>query len=292
MPPKQASAPGTAAKRIKKEIADLSREDLGAITLAPNESNIFQWKATLPGPAGSAYEGGVFEIDIKVPEDYPFSPPQLRFVTKVYHCNVANTGAICLDLLKHAWSPALSLYKVILSLSSLLTDPNPADPLVPAIAQEYRHNRKKHDATAREWVKKFATPKSASAPTTTRAVPSASTSRPRAIQRPSASSTSTSSSAAVAAAAAGPSPQIAGTRRTASRAVIDIEDDSDVEDVEVLGEGSRASTVNGNGNTIGATTAPGGGPRRGKRARVGAGPGAGGGAGAGASVGDAIVIDE
>ena len=57
------------------------------------------------------------------------------------------------QLLKTTWSPALSLYKVILSLSSLLTDPNPSDPLVPAIAQEYRRDRKKHDQTAREWVK-------------------------------------------------------------------------------------------------------------------------------------------
>jgi ubiquitin-conjugating enzyme E2 D/E len=57
------------------------------------------------------------------------------------------------QLLKTAWSPALSLYKVILSLSSLLTDPNPADPLVPSIAQEYKKNRKRHDETAREWVK-------------------------------------------------------------------------------------------------------------------------------------------
>lgn len=117
-----------------------------------------------------------------------FSPPHLQFMTKVYHCNVASNGAICecllldghttanacqvlmyvyrfrtrmalmlniLKLLKTAWSPALSLYKVILSLSSLLTDPNPADPLVPPIASEYRNNRRKHDATAREWVKKW-----------------------------------------------------------------------------------------------------------------------------------------
>jgi ubiquitin-protein ligase len=57
------------------------------------------------------------------------------------------------QLLKTAWSPALSLYKVILSLSSLLTDPNPSDPLVPAIAQEYKSNKTRHDATAREWTK-------------------------------------------------------------------------------------------------------------------------------------------
>lgn len=72
-----------ATKRIRKEvsfatqtlltaqIADLARENLGAITLAPNESNIFQWKAVIPGPAGSPYEGGEFEVDIRVPDDYP-----------------------------------------------------------------------------------------------------------------------------------------------------------------------------------------------------------------------------
>lgn len=54
------------------QIADLAKENLGAITLTPNESNIFQWKATLPGPAGSPYEGGVFEVDIRIPEDYPW----------------------------------------------------------------------------------------------------------------------------------------------------------------------------------------------------------------------------
>ncbi|TXT13516.1 hypothetical protein VHUM_00883 [Vanrija humicola] len=142
-----------AAKRIRKEITDLGRENLGDIRLTPNESNVFQWRAVLPGPVGSPYEGGVFEVDVRVPDDYPFSPPQLQFLTKVYHCNIASTGVICEFLLKTAWSPALSLYKVVLSLSSLLTDPNPGDPLVPAIAQEYKKNRKKHDETAREWVK-------------------------------------------------------------------------------------------------------------------------------------------
>jgi ubiquitin-conjugating enzyme E2 D/E len=51
---------------------DLAKEDLGEITLSPNEANIFAWKATLPGPKGSPYEGGVFEVDIRIPEDYPY----------------------------------------------------------------------------------------------------------------------------------------------------------------------------------------------------------------------------
>lgn len=60
-----------ATKRIKKEMADLSKENTGAITLQPDESNIFHWKARIPGPAGSPYEGGMFDVAIDVPSDYP-----------------------------------------------------------------------------------------------------------------------------------------------------------------------------------------------------------------------------
>lgn len=46
---------------------------------------------------------------------------------RIYHMNISDRGGICIDILKHNWSPALSLFKVILSLSSLLTDPNPRE---------------------------------------------------------------------------------------------------------------------------------------------------------------------
>ncbi len=108
------------------------------------------------GPPGSPYEGGVFFLKIQFPNDYPFKPPKLQFETKVYHCNINAQGGICLDILKDNWSPALTISKVLLSISSLLTDPNPDDPLMPEIAQQVKNNRPLHDKTAAEWTRKFA----------------------------------------------------------------------------------------------------------------------------------------
>ncbi|KAI0327743.1 hypothetical protein GY45DRAFT_1327287 [Cubamyces sp. BRFM 1775] len=150
----------TTLKRIHREIADLKKEDLGAIKLAPSGDDLFHWSATIPGPEGSVYEGGVFQVEIVLGHDYPFSAPRVAFKTRIYHMNINERGSICIDILKHNWSPALSLFKVILSLSSLLTDPNPKDPLVPSIATEYVRNRVQHDSNARRWTELYARPPS------------------------------------------------------------------------------------------------------------------------------------
>ncbi|KAG7095111.1 hypothetical protein E1B28_005896 [Marasmius oreades] len=151
-------------KRIHREVADLKREDLGAMTLSPSEDSLFLWKGTIPGPEGSVYEGGVFNVDVTLPADYPFSAPKVSFKTRIYHMNISDRGDICIDILKHNWSPALSLFKVMLSLSSLLTDPNPKDPLVSGIANQYITNRKAHDDTARQWTTLYAKPKALTKP--------------------------------------------------------------------------------------------------------------------------------
>ena len=146
----------SSAKRIQKELAEISLDPPDDCTAGPKGDNLYEWVSTILGPPDSPYEGGVFFLDITFPSDYPFKPPKLRFRTRIYHCNVNSNGSICLDILKDQWSPALTVSKVLLSICSLLTDPNPDDPLVPEIARVFKSDKEKHDTTAREWTRKYA----------------------------------------------------------------------------------------------------------------------------------------
>ena len=145
-----------ATKRIQKELQDIS-QDLAGISAGPiNDNDLYKWTATITGPCDSPYSGGVFFLNVCFPTDYPFKPPKISFTTKVYHPNINSSGSICLDILKDQWSPALTISKVLLSISSLLTDPEPNDPLVPDIARQYKTNKALYTQTATEWTKKYA----------------------------------------------------------------------------------------------------------------------------------------
>ena len=145
-----------ALKRIKKELADIQRDPPCSCTAGPNADDMHFWNATLFGPRDSPYEGGVFFLRIQFPPDYPFKPPRVGFVTRIYHVNINDKGGICLDILKDQWSPALTISKVLLSICSLLTDPNPDDPLVAEIARKYKRDRAGFERTAREWTCRYA----------------------------------------------------------------------------------------------------------------------------------------
>jgi len=145
-----------ALKRIQKELQDLARDNTTSISAGPVRDDLFHWTATIMGPDDSPFSGGVFFLDIHFPADYPFKPPKVQFTTKVYHPNINKNGSICLDILKDQWSPALTVSRVLLSISSLLTDPNPDDPLVPEIAHQFKTNKAAYEATARDWTSRFA----------------------------------------------------------------------------------------------------------------------------------------
>lgn len=153
-----------------QELIDLGRDPPSSCSAGPTGDNMFQWQATIMGPGDSPYAGGVFFLSIVFPTDYTFKPPKVSFTTKIYHPNINANGSICLDILRDQWSPALTISKVLLSICSMLTDPNPDDPLVPDIAhvsaplasllpadaraQLYKTDRARYEATAREWTRK------------------------------------------------------------------------------------------------------------------------------------------
>ncbi|KAF0047522.1 hypothetical protein F2P81_001155 [Scophthalmus maximus] len=108
---KTAAKLSTSAKRIQKELAEITLDPPPNCSAGPKGDNIYEWRSTILGPPGSVYEGGVFFLDIAFSSDYPFKPPKVTFRTRIYHCNINSQGVICLDILKDNWSPALTISK-------------------------------------------------------------------------------------------------------------------------------------------------------------------------------------
>ena len=118
-------------QRIRKELHLLEEEakSMPGCSAGPMGDDLLKWQGIIVGPEGTPYVGGVFKLDIIFPSDYPYKAPKVTFTTPIYHCNVNRAGNICLDILKDKWSPVLTIGKILLSICSLLSDPNPNDPL-------------------------------------------------------------------------------------------------------------------------------------------------------------------
>ena len=145
-----------ALKRIQKELEEIQTEPPSNCSAGPINDNLQEWEATIIGPSESPYAGGIFKLKINFSDKYPIKPPKVKFITSIFHPNINDQGSICLDILNVNWSPTLTVTKLLLSISSLITDPNPKDPLVKSIADMYMFKREEYNLKAREYTLRFA----------------------------------------------------------------------------------------------------------------------------------------
>lgn len=144
--------------RLDREFKEISKlqasgQMLG-IVVWTKEGNLKSWEAVIDGPTKTPYEGGKFMLSLEFSDKYPHKPPTVYFQTKIYHPNIdLKTGEICISILKQDWSPALTIEKLLMSISSLLSDPNPTDPLNGEAASTYTINKDKFNKTVIKYIR-------------------------------------------------------------------------------------------------------------------------------------------
>ena len=143
-----------------QEYAEISQSppDGFSVALEPNAS-IYTWHVTLRPPAESVYHPGQYGIVVTLPVDYPFKPPAVRFVTRIYHPNITNDskGNVCLGILKSdSWKPSTKIAAVLDALRNLLVEPQPDDPLEERIADEFRNDKPAFEKNVKTHVDRFA----------------------------------------------------------------------------------------------------------------------------------------
>ena len=146
----------TSRIRLETEARELAEENSDCFSVSPRDDDIYSWTAILMGPKGTPYEGGKFVLKLDFGDKYPILAPAIKFVTPILHSNIALDGSICLDILKDKWSPVLTISQVLLSISSLLNEPNPRDPLNTKIADLYLQDQAKHDEAVAGHTRKYA----------------------------------------------------------------------------------------------------------------------------------------
>ena len=150
---------GKSIKRLENELKSLQKTPaFNSTVLLEKEDSLNKWLILMQGPSDSPYEAGVFKIEFKFPDNYPFKAPEVKFLTSVYHPNIKlETGDICQDIFASGWAPTQKVTNILEKLVSMLKEPATNNPLENEICNEYMNNRNQFDLKAREHTIKHAT---------------------------------------------------------------------------------------------------------------------------------------
>jgi len=136
------SSASSAMRALALELKSLQDDPVeGMEARLISEENLFEWDVAIFGPPDTIYQGGYFKANMKFPADYPYSPPSVRFITKVWHPNVYENGDLCISILHppvddpqsgelpcERWNPTQNVRTILLSVVSLLNEPNTFSP--------------------------------------------------------------------------------------------------------------------------------------------------------------------
>jgi len=145
--------------RILREIADCNNDETSDVRIEyiDSDESPFHLKGSFSGPEGTPYEGGRFEVEIFIPESWPFCAPKVKSITKVYHPSFSSTSdAICLGIFGNDWSPILTMGSMLISLQSILSSPDASDPEDAEVAKHYLTDRNSFNDTAARWTQIYA----------------------------------------------------------------------------------------------------------------------------------------
>ncbi|KJZ74489.1 Ubiquitin-conjugating enzyme E2-18 kDa [Hirsutella minnesotensis 3608] len=162
-------AQSTAHRRLLQEYRALTNNPPEGITAGPvSEDDLLHWECLIQGPEGTPFEGGVFPAELKFPKDYPLAPPSMKFLADVWHPNVYPSGLVCISILhppgddpnhyEHAserWSPIQSVEKILISVMSMLAEPNDESPANVEAAKMWRERRSEYENKVREGVRRM-----------------------------------------------------------------------------------------------------------------------------------------
>uniref|UniRef100_A0AC35TWL6 UBIQUITIN_CONJUGAT_2 domain-containing protein n=1 Tax=Rhabditophanes sp. KR3021 TaxID=114890 RepID=A0AC35TWL6_9BILA len=145
-----------ARRRMMNDFRQLKSDPPPGIDAEPKPDNFMSWNCVLLGPRDTIFEDGIFRLSMEFTEEYPNSPPNLKFITKIFHPNIydkPNRGAICLDILQKRWLPSYTITSLLTSLQSLLDTPNCASPANAEAANLYETNREAYIVKVKECVR-------------------------------------------------------------------------------------------------------------------------------------------